>query len=119
MLSEEESVGAPQFSFDEMKAIVEEATRWGKKVAAHAHGVEGIKMAILAGLASIEHGSLLDDEGVALMKKHGAYLVPTVYAGDSVEKLGKQWNLSEKLLEKARMIMPESARAIARPSKPA
>ncbi|MGH7594708.1 MAG: amidohydrolase family protein [bacterium] len=104
VLSEEESVGAPQFSFEEMKAIVEEATRWGKKVAAHAHGAEGIKMAIQAGVSSIEHGSLLDDEGVALMKKYGTYLVPTVYVGDSVEKFGKQWNLPEKLLEKARMI---------------
>ncbi|MGH7455072.1 MAG: metal-dependent hydrolase family protein, partial [bacterium] len=104
VLSEEESVGAPQFSAEEMKAIVEEATRWGKKVAAHAHGAEGIKMAIQAGVASIEHGSLLDDEGVALMKKYGTYLVPTVYVGDSVEKFGKQWNLPEKLLEKARMI---------------
>ncbi len=104
VLSEEESVGAPQFSFEEMQAIVEEATRWGKKVAAHAHGAEGIKMAIQAGVASIEHGSLLDDESVALMKKHGTYLVPTVYVGESVEKFGKQWNLPEKLLEKARML---------------
>lgn len=104
VLSEEESVGAPQFSFEEMKAIVEEATRWGKKVAAHAHGAEGIKMAIQAGVTSIEHGSLLDDEGIALMKKHDTYLVPTVYVGDSVEKFGKQWNLPEKFLEKARMI---------------
>jgi len=104
VLSEEESVGAPQFSAEETKAIVEEATRWGKKVAAHAHGAEGIKMAIQAGVASIEHGSLLDDEGVALMKRHGTYLVPTVYVGEAVEKFGKQWNLPEKLLEKARMI---------------
>jgi imidazolonepropionase-like amidohydrolase len=104
VLSEEESVGAPQFSFEEMKAIVKEAARWGKKVAAHAHGAEGVRMAIQAGVASIEHGSLLDDEGVALMKQRGTYLVPTVYVGDSVEKFGKQWNLPEKLLEKARMI---------------
>jgi imidazolonepropionase-like amidohydrolase len=104
VLSEEESVGAPQFSAEEMKAIVEEAARWGRKVAAHAHGAEGIKMAIQAGVASIEHGSLLDDEGIALMNKYGTYLVPTIYVGDSVEKFGKQWNLPEKLLEKARML---------------
>jgi len=104
VLSEEESVGAPQFSFDEMKAIVDETAMWGKKVAAHAHGAEGIKRAAQAGVASIEHGSLLDDEGVALMKKHGTYLVPTVYAGDAVEKFGKQFGLPDKLIEKAKML---------------
>jgi len=104
VLSEEESVGAPQFSFEEMKAIVDEAAMWGRKVAAHAHGAEGIKMAVKAGVASIEHGSLLDDEGIALMKQKGTYLVPTVIAGDAVEKFGKQYNLPEKLMEKARML---------------
>ena len=104
VLSEEESVGAPQFSMEEMKAIVEEAKMWGRKVAAHAHGAEGIKMAVQAGVASIEHGSMLDDEGIALMKKFGTYLVPTVFAGDAVEKFGKQYGLPEKLLEKARAI---------------
>lgn len=104
VLSEEESVGAPQFSMEEMKAIVEETRMWGKKVAAHAHGAEGIKMAVQAGVASIEHGSLLDDEGIALMKKNGTYLVPTVFAGDAVEKYGKQYGLPEKLIEKARSI---------------
>lgn len=104
VLSEEESVGAPQFSFEEMKAIVEEATRWGRRVAAHAHGAEGIKMAVRAGVASIEHGSLLDDEAIALMKQHNTYLVPTMFAGDAVEQYGKQWNLPERLIEKARAI---------------
>lgn len=104
VLSEEESVGAPQFSMEEMKTIVEETAMWGKKVAAHAHGTEGIKMAVRAGVASIEHGSLLDDEGIALMKQHGTYLVPTVIAGDAVEKYGKQYGLPEKLMEKARTI---------------
>ncbi|MCX6566785.1 MAG: amidohydrolase family protein [Candidatus Aminicenantes bacterium] len=56
VLSEEESSGATQYSFEEMKAAVEEASQWGRKVAAHAHGTEGIKMAIRAGVASIEHG---------------------------------------------------------------
>ncbi|MBI3004347.1 MAG: amidohydrolase family protein [Ignavibacteriales bacterium] len=104
VLSEEESVGAQQFSFEEMKAIVEEAAMWGKKVAAHAHGAGGIKTAVRAGVASIEHGSLLDDEGITLMKQKGTYLVPTVIAGDAVEKYGKQWGLPEKLMEKARSI---------------
>jgi len=104
VLSEEESVGAPQFSAEEMKAIVDEAAMWGKRVLAHAHGAEGIKLAVQAGVASIEHGSLLDDEGVALMKKHGTYLVPTVFAGDAVEKFGKQLGLPDKLIEKAKML---------------
>lgn len=104
VLSEEESMGAPQFSFEEMKAIVEEANRWGRRVAAHAHGAEGIKLAVRAGVTSIEHGSLIDDEGIALMKNNGAYLVPTIFAGDAVEQYGKQWNLPEKLMEKARAL---------------
>jgi imidazolonepropionase-like amidohydrolase len=102
VLSEEESVGAPQFSMEEMKAIVEEAAMWGKKVAAHAYGADGIKMAIRAGVTSIEHGSLLDEETIVLMKQHGTYLVPTIYVGESVVKFGKQWNLPDRLIEKAR-----------------
>ena len=104
VLSEEESVGAPQFSFDEMKAIVDEAAMWGRKVAAHAHGTDGIKRAVRAGVASIEHGSLLDDEAVALMKQRGTFLVPTVYVGESVMQNGQRWGLPEKLLAKARLI---------------
>ncbi len=61
VLSEEESVGAPQYTPEEMKAAVDEAALWGRKVAAHAHGTEAIKMAIRAGVASIEHGSFIDD----------------------------------------------------------
>jgi imidazolonepropionase-like amidohydrolase len=64
VLSEEESVGAPQYSQEELNAIVAEATTWGRKVAAHAHGAEAIKRATRAGVASIEHGGLVDEEGV-------------------------------------------------------
>jgi imidazolonepropionase-like amidohydrolase len=74
VLTEEESVGAPQYSQEEMNAIVEEAKLWGKKACAHAHGAEAIKMAVKAGVASIEHGSLIDDEGIKLMIQHGTYL---------------------------------------------
>ena len=104
VLSEEESVGAPQFSAEEMKAIVEEAAMWGRKVAAHAHGAEGIKRAIRAGVASIEHGSILDDEAIALFKEHGTYLVPTVYVGFSVVEHAAEWHLPEKLVKKANTI---------------
>ena len=64
--------------------MVDEAGRHGIKVAAHAHGTEGIKAATRAGVASIEHGSILDDEAIALMKQHGTYLVPTSYLADRI-----------------------------------
>ena len=73
VLSFEDSVGAQQLSFEEMKAICEEAARHGRKVAAHAHGTEGIKAAIRAGVASIEHGSLLDDEAIQMMIERGVF----------------------------------------------
>jgi imidazolonepropionase-like amidohydrolase len=104
VLSEEESVGAPQFSAEEMKAMVDEAAMWGRKVAAHAHGAEGIKHAVQAGVASIEHGSILDDEAIRLMKEHKTYLVPTVYVGFAVEEHAQEWKLPEKLVTKAKTI---------------
>ena len=84
VLSLEGPVGAQQYSFEELKAMVEEAARHGVKVAAHAHGTEGIKAAIRAGVLSIEHGSLLDDEAIALMKERGTYLVPTSYLTERI-----------------------------------
>jgi imidazolonepropionase-like amidohydrolase len=71
-------VNETQYTLEEMKVIVEEAQRYGKRVAAHAHGADGIKKAVMAGLSSIEHGTFLDDEGIKLMKQNGAYLVPTL-----------------------------------------
>ncbi len=79
VLSFDATVGAQQLSDEELRAIVEEAARHGLKVAAHAHGTQGIKAAVRAGVASIEHGSILDDEAIALMKQRGTYLVPTAY----------------------------------------
>lgn len=70
------------FSPAELRALVEEATRLGVPVAAHAHSAEGIKQAVLAGARSIEHGTFLDDEGIRLMVERGVYLVPTLYVGD-------------------------------------
>ncbi|MGH7543300.1 MAG: amidohydrolase family protein [Gemmatimonadota bacterium] len=79
VLSHEASVGAQQYTEEELRAIVEEAARHDLRVAAHAHGTAGIKAAVRAGVASIEHGSLLDDEAVAMMKERGTWLVPTTY----------------------------------------
>ena len=77
--SRQAPIGAQQYSLEELRAVVEEAGRLGLKVAAHAHGTEGINAAVIAGVASIEHGSILSDESVRLMKKHGTYLVPNLY----------------------------------------
>ncbi|MGH7461801.1 MAG: amidohydrolase family protein, partial [Longimicrobiales bacterium] len=79
VLSAGDAVGVQQYTLDEMKAIVETAAFSELKVAAHAHGREGIKQAVQAGVASIEHGSLLDDEAIDLMLQKGTYLVPTQY----------------------------------------
>jgi imidazolonepropionase-like amidohydrolase len=84
VLSLEGPVGAQQYSFEELKAMVDEAARHGVRVAAHAHGTEGIKAAVKAGVATIEHGSMLDDEAIALMKEHGTWLVPTSYLVDRI-----------------------------------
>lgn len=84
VLSLEGPVGAQQYSQEELDAMVQEAARHGVKVAAHAHGKDGIKAAIRAGVATIEHGSELDDEAIAMMKQRGTYLVPTTYLVDRI-----------------------------------
>ncbi|KAA9131466.1 amidohydrolase family protein [Marinihelvus fidelis] len=75
-------IGAQQYSEDELRTIVTEATKLGLKVAAHAHGTDGINAAVRAGVASIEHGSILSDESIRLMKERGTYLVPNLYIND-------------------------------------
>ena len=80
---------SPQFTEEEIRVIVETAADFGIKVAAHAHGAEGMKRAIRAGVASIEHGTYLDDEAILLFKQHNAYLVPTIIAGKTVAELAK------------------------------
>jgi imidazolonepropionase-like amidohydrolase len=104
VLSEEESVGAPQYSLEEMKAAVDEARMWGKKVAAHAHGTEGIKLAILAGVTSIEHGSLIDDEGIKLMKEKGTWLVADIYNDDYILSEYTRLGYPAKIIAKEKLI---------------
>jgi imidazolonepropionase-like amidohydrolase len=82
VLSKGDDPRASQYTLEEMKAIVADAHRLGRKVAAHAHGAQGIAWATEAGVDSIEHGSYIDDAGIALMKKNGTYLVPTLYLAD-------------------------------------
>ena len=100
VLSDGDAVGVPQYTYEEMKALVDEATKLERKVAAHAHGAEGIKIAVRAGVASIEHGSFLDEEGAKLMVQHGTYLVPTLSAGEAVEKAAKSGVLKGLRAEK-------------------
>jgi len=82
VLSKGDDPNAAQFTLEEMQAIVADAHRLGRKVAAHAHGEQGILWATEAGVDSIEHGSYINDEGIAAMKQHGTYLVPTLYLED-------------------------------------
>ena len=104
VLSEEETPGLPQFSFEEMKALCDEAHMWGRKVCAHAHGTEAIKLAVKAGVSSIEHGSLVDDEGIKLMKEHGVYLVADIYNDDYILAEYTKKGYPEKIMNKERMI---------------
>ena len=93
---------APEFTEEEIRAAVEEAARHGTFVAAHAHGAEGIKNAVRAGVRTIEHGSYLDDEGIALMLKHGTWLIADIYNGDYTEEVGTRDGWSEEILRKNR-----------------
>lgn len=84
-----ENASGAEFSIDEIKAVVETAKDYGLKVACHAHGAEGIRRAILGGVASIEHGTFMNEEDMELAKKYGTYLVPTIIAGKSVADSAK------------------------------
>jgi imidazolonepropionase-like amidohydrolase len=103
-----------QFTLEEMKAIVADAHRLGRKVAAHAHGAEGIRWAAEAGVDSIEHGSYIDDAGIAAMKEHGTYLVPTLYLGDWMIDNAGLTHLPPPLLAKAQEVIPAARKNIAR-----
>ncbi|MFN8651699.1 MAG: amidohydrolase family protein [Gemmatimonadales bacterium] len=102
VLSFEGPVGAQQLSDEELKAIVDEARRHGLKVAAHAHGADGILAAVRAGVASIEHGSMINDQAIALMKQKGTYLVPTTYLTDRIDMA----SLPPVIRAKAEAILP-------------
>ncbi len=100
VLTEGTTPGAPEFSEDEIRAAVEEAALIGTHVAAHAHGAEGIKRAVRAGVRSIEHGSLMDDEAIELMASHGTYLVADVYDGDWIAEEGARGGWSADVMRK-------------------
>jgi imidazolonepropionase-like amidohydrolase len=104
VLSKGDAAGAEQFSYEEMKAIVDEAHKLGRKVAAHAHGTQAIKDAILAGVDSVEHSSLIDAEGIKLAKAHGTYLVFDIYNDDFILSEGLKNGMLPESIEKEKGI---------------
>jgi imidazolonepropionase-like amidohydrolase len=95
--------GAQQYSDEELRVAVEEATRWGRPVAAHAHGAQGIKTAIRAGVRTIDHGSMLDDEGIELLKaRPQTFYVPTLYVGEAVVNEGEELGIPASEIERSR-----------------
>ena len=103
VLSEGDAVGTTQYTYEELKVMVDEARKLdGRKVAAHAHGTEGIKIATRAGVASIEHGSFLDEEGARLMAQKSTYLVPTLMASEGTLRAVEKGALKGERAAKAR-----------------
>ncbi len=102
VLSKGDAVGAEQYTLEEMKAIAEEAHKLGRKVAAHAHGTQAIKDAIVAGIDSIEHSSFIDDEGIQLAKQHGTFLVFDIYNDTYILNEGPKIGMLPESIEKER-----------------
>ena len=104
VLSEEDSEGAPQYSQEELDTVVQEANMWERRVAAHAHGAEGIKRAIRAGVNSVEHASFIDDEGIRLAKEKGTFLVMDIYNDDYIMTEYARRGYPQAILEKEKRV---------------
>jgi len=102
VLSKGDQPGTPQYTLEEMQAIADEAHKLGRKVAAHAHGTQSIKDAIRAGIDSVEHSSLIDDEGLALAKQHGTFLVFDIYNDTYILQEGEKRGMLPESIEKER-----------------
>ena len=113
VLSHGDNPQASAFTLDELKAIVADAHRLGRKVAAHAHGAQGILWASEAGVDSIEHGSYIDDAAIAEMKKNGTYLVPTLYLADWFLANAERLHVPPELIAKGKEVMPAARKNIA------
>ena len=94
-----------QYRMDEIEAAVEEATNWGKYVAAHAYSSQAVMRAVSAGVRTIEHGNLIDEPTAATMARKGAYLVPTLVTYDSMRRRGRDYGLSEYSLQKNEVVL--------------
>src|SRR5450432_1937799 len=110
VLSKGDDPNASQFTLEEMKAIVADAHRLGRKVAAHAHGAQGVQLASEAGVDSIEHGHLMDDASIATLKKNGTYIVPTLYLMDWNRENADKANLPDFLRAKMAMLSAQGAK---------
>lgn len=104
VLSKGTKVGAPQYTVEELKALVEEAHSHGMKVASHAHGAEGIVNALIAGVDTIEHASFIDAEGIRLAKAGGAYLSMDIYVTEFILGEGEAAGILPESLEKERLV---------------
>ena len=102
VLSKGDQPGAPQYTLEELKVAADTAHQAGRKIAAHAHGAQSIKWAIEAGIDSVEHASLVDDEGIAMAKAHGTYFVMDIYDDDYILQQGPKIGMPEELLTKER-----------------
>jgi imidazolonepropionase-like amidohydrolase len=111
------SPGAAQLTPEELRAGVEEATRAGRRVAAHAHGAEGMKNAIRAGVHSIEHGTLLDDEAIDLFLTHGTFLVPTLSAIQSGCEMGRAHGMPDDAVRKCAVLGEEQKKTFRKAMK--
>jgi imidazolonepropionase-like amidohydrolase len=113
VLSRGDNPQASQYTLEEMRAIVADAHRLGRKVAAHAHGAQGILWASQAGVDSVEHGSYIDDAAIAEMKKDGTYLVPTLYLADWFLVNAERLHVPPDMIAKGREVMPAARKNIA------
>ncbi len=104
VLSKGDQPGTPQYTPEELQAIADEAHKLGRKVAAHAHGTQSIKDAIRAGIDSIEHSSLIDEEGIALAKQHGTFLVFDIYNDDYILQEGEKAGMLPESIEKEKKL---------------
>ncbi|HET9407434.1 MAG TPA: amidohydrolase family protein [Candidatus Sulfotelmatobacter sp.] len=113
IMSKGDDPNAAQYTLEEMKALVADSHRLGRKVAAHAHGLQGIKWAVEAGVDSVEHGSYIDDEAIEMMKQHGTYLVPTLYTITWFLENLDQGDVPEYSKRKARIVAPVAQKNLA------
>ncbi len=104
VISKGDTPGVAQYTLEELRAIVDEAHKLGRRVAAHAHGTQSIKDSIVAGVDSVEHASLIDDEGIALAKTHGTYLVFDIYDDDFIIAHGAEAGMLPEYIAKERIV---------------
>jgi imidazolonepropionase-like amidohydrolase len=110
--SQADPLDSLQYRMDEIQAAVEEATNWGKYVAAHAYSSQAVMRAVTAGVRTIEHGNLIDEPTAATMAREGAFLVPTLIAYDSMRRRGRDYGLSEYSLQKNEVVLAAGLRSV-------